>query len=144
MQIRKTVSVTALALVFGSVVAVFMASSGFGQVKHGEVQRRTLWIVNPGDRFVSVSSGDMVQIIPFSYPVVPKFLDAKIQAKLLGDRSVEFVGQASGLSASDGRSGAAAFLLARQAGRTDVVLTLTNDDVPIKGFERANVTIEVK
>jgi hypothetical protein len=128
-------------------LAVLWTTPGFGESKRpGNVQRRVLQIVGPGvgDQPIVVSSGDMLEIIPFTYPVVPKFLGAKLVIQLDGDRTIEEIGQAGGVTGADGRTGTGVFFLARETGRVQVRISLVKDDLPISGFGSMSYVIDVR
>jgi len=77
---------------------------------------------------VNLNVHDMLQLQPFTYPITPKFIDAKLRVALKGDRVLDFIGQSSTASSSEGRGGASAFLYVHAKGRTEVTLTLVRED----------------
>src|SRR5687767_4287008 len=69
---------------------------------------------------VQIAVGDMIRITPYSYPVIRRFLGARLDVQLEGDHVLEPIGQAAGISGKDGATGLSAFLFARERGVVNV------------------------
>lgn len=89
---------------------------------------------------IKLKVGEVLQIEPFTYPVIPAFLDATLKAHLTGDRALELIGQLPTSSGREGRSGRSVFFLAVKEGRTRASLTLVDGQGrPIEGFDLSYV-----
>lgn len=144
------IGVAALALVSWALTGC-VPTSNTGQ-KNGKacMQKRDLVSVGPGecDKVIEVGVADMLQLTPFRYPLIPKFLEVKLKVELKGDRVLEPIGQTSTLPArftTEGRGGRSIFLYVQAEGKTTVDLTLVgDDDAPIGERYKATYTVEAK
>lgn len=116
--------------------------------READIKAYQLLAVGPGkpDQEIVVNVNDMVRITPFTYPVTPKFLDAKLDVQLEGDRSIELIGQSSGVSTDkEGRSGMSAFFLARESGQVTVKLALVGaKNQAIEGYAGTTYVVRVR
>src|SRR6185437_14405628 len=106
-----------------------------------------LLVVGPGaSREITINRGDMLQFEPFRVPIVPRSLRAALRVTTRGDRALEWIGQTTVEPPGDqaGASRRAAFLYARQAGKTTVEIVLIDKGgTPINGYvERYRATVE--
>lgn len=97
-------------------------------------EKRMLVLSEPSEGKIHLRVGEMLQLSPFSFPVTPKFLGASLKIELSGDRALELIGQSDVSANREGRSGRSAFLYVRAAGKTNVHVSLVDEDKkPLKG-----------
>src|SRR4051794_13414067 len=90
---KKTAFLVSLAIL---VVSVPMAFAFWAQAgEPGMTERRLVYVEGENQEVIRLRIGDMVEIRPFDYPVVPKYLGASLQVQTDGDRCLEYIGQSS-------------------------------------------------
>jgi hypothetical protein len=117
-----------LAAAIGCVAAAQPPGAG-GPGGDGVRQERRLLVIGEGPqrRPIEARVGEVIQFSPFALPVVPPYADEKAvrhQVKLEGDVVLDEIGQLATPARREGRYVKSVFFLVREAGRTEVELTL--------------------
>ncbi len=92
------------------------------------VEKRLLCIVGAHRQEISLRVGDVVQVEPFTFPVIPAYLDAKLVVHVADDSLLGTIGQLPTSAGGEGRTGISAFLYARAPGDATVTISLVNKD----------------
>lgn len=113
-----------------SVSIVTAVTMLWGHTLRSEIEERRLVIVHgrSSDEVIRLRVGDVVQFRPFSLPVTPDFLDARLEVKLEGQQVLQEIGQVVVESGGEGRASLSAFLLARENGRTTATISVAVED----------------
>lgn len=106
--------------------ATLSATLPAGEPAPAVIVRRMICVTGEHGDVVRLKAGDMLQVRPFDYPVVPKYLGASLAVEAREGHTLEYIGQSStGLPAeSEGRGGRMAFLKAVSPGRTILLVSL--------------------
>jgi hypothetical protein len=131
-----------LAFVLLAVLLVALSRSSAKEKKDDEsgIETRSLIVVRDGarERPITAHVGDVIQLRPFSLPVTPDYLDARLTLKLSGGQTVEEIGQIATSPHGEGRRSLNIFLYVRESGRTDANVSVALDGQ--KGSDRFNRT----
>jgi len=114
------------------------------QSKKVSVEERRLIVVrgSPADGAITVRVGDVVQLQPFSLPVTPDYLEAKLHVDLEGDQVLEVIGQATTPVSGEGRTALSTFLLAREPGQTTAKVSVAIEGQKAPARHRASYVVE--
>jgi hypothetical protein len=114
----------------------------------GAVESREyrLLYIGPGQprEPIELQVGDMLQIAPFTYPLVPDFVNASLKVQIKGAHALELIGQASTSVDGEGRAGRSAFLYARANGQTTVTAKLLDNKGHEVEDEQTSYTVVVR
>src|SRR5262245_56251585 len=92
------------------VVALGVASYSIWVHAQGEIQpvprQHVLLSIGPGNYEgpIHIRVGDMLQVDPFTFPVVPEYLDSQLKVDLEGDRVLDPIGQRASSGPKEGRA----------------------------------------
>jgi hypothetical protein len=103
-------------------------SSETTSTRQANMEERKLVYIGVGQHTgtVSLDVGQILQVEPFRYPMVPPFEDARLTVRLRGDLALHFVGQSPSPATKEGRGGANAFLYAIASGKCTVSISLVD------------------
>ena len=93
-----------------------------------KMEERKLIYVGPGpyrDK-IELVVGQVLQVRPFRFPLVPPFEDAELRARLRGEGVLHYVGQAPSPSSKEGRASLDSFFCALSPGEGTIHLELTD------------------
>jgi hypothetical protein len=97
--------------------------------------RRMLFVAGPPHSPITARVGEVIQIQPFSFRVLPGFEAARLLARLEGGRVLDYIGEVSTPPEGEGRAARSAFFLVQNEGKTRIELTLVDEEKqPIEGY----------
>ncbi len=105
------------------------------------VERKLLYVEGARGARINMRVGDVLQVQPFSFPVIPAYLNAHLSVDAGGDATVVPIGQLVA-SPGEGSGSQSMFLLAKSPGSAELKIVLLNEEgKEIKGH---NATYNVR